>query len=94
MGNLTEAEARLHRLMRAFVQRDPSFGHVPGLAEVAVVLGRYVEEEMSFWLLCTMMEELRPEAFHAKPPMAEAGLLAEVTTYGNLPATRAGGLAW
>ena len=83
-----EAAARLHRLTRAFVQRDPGFGHVSGLRDVAVVMGLSAGEEISFWLLTVMMEDIRPEGWQGRSKgeqggreyqgPQEAGLLAEV----------------
>jgi len=62
-----EREVRLNRIMRAFVQRDPCFGHVQGLREVGLVLALFLDEEASFWLMATMME-VNPPPLPPPPP--------------------------
>eukprot|EP00658_Telonema_sp_P-2_P001841 TRINITY_DN10687_c0_g1_i1.p1 TRINITY_DN10687_c0_g1~~TRINITY_DN10687_c0_g1_i1.p1 ORF type:complete len:645 (-),score=151.69 TRINITY_DN10687_c0_g1_i1:201-2135(-) len=71
-------QPRVQRVFRAFVCRNYQIGFLAGLAKMVVVLVAVVREEnKAFWLLCTMIEDLRVSDFFARPPAPANGMLVE-----------------
>jgi len=74
-----------HTLLRAFVCRNNRLGYVRGICELCAALCAFsADDEVAFWLLCTVVENLRPDDFYERPPLESLGLAVEADVLQQL----------
>jgi len=67
-------------ILIAFVQRNVSLGYAQGLNYIVYFLLAFMDEESTFWLLCTMVEDIRLPDFYAPVPSPLNGFQIEAKT--------------
>ena len=69
---------KLTRILTAYIRRNPCPGYAQGMNFIAsFLLACTQQEEDTFWILCTIVEQLRDADFYARPPAAMNGFVAE-----------------
>ncbi|CAL4122596.1 unnamed protein product, partial [Meganyctiphanes norvegica] len=56
---------RLRRLLRALAWLYPDIGYCQGTGMIAASLLLFLEEEESFWVMCTIVEDLLPASYYS-----------------------------
>jgi hypothetical protein len=68
----------LRRLLGAFVKRNRRHGgYTQGMNMLTRVLLAFLDEEPVFWMLCTIVEQLRLPDFYSPPPASMNGFMIE-----------------
>ena len=61
---------------------SPTF--VQGMNFITALLLACMSEEDAFWVLCTIVEDLRDPDFYSRPPAAMNGFVAESSVLGQV----------
>ena len=75
---------KLRRVLNAYACRNIHVGYVQGLNFVVRLLLALTDEETAFWLLATLVEDIRLPDFYSRMPVGMAGLRAEISFIRSL----------
>ena len=56
----------LRRVLLAFAAKNPDLGYCQSMNFIAAALLRYCDEESSFWILCSLLEDILPEGYYTR----------------------------
>lgn len=68
----------VQRVLAAVVARNPGLGYTQGMNYMACTFLALIPDEADvFWLICTVLEDLRPRDYYSPAPTMLAGFLAD-----------------
>jgi len=76
----------LEDVLTAYVRRNHSPGYCQGQNQIAAFLLLHMNEELTFWTMCTIVEDLRGADFYAKPPASMNGFMVEMNVINQVAA--------
>lgn len=66
---------QVRRVLYAFLMRHQTIGYTQGMNYIVVLLLCFMEEELAFWTLCVIVEELKlPDFFKANTALLPSAL--------------------
>jgi hypothetical protein len=74
----------LRRVLTAYACRNVAVGYVQGLNFVVRLLLALTDEKNAFWLLATIVEDMRLPDFYSRMPVGMAGLRAEISVLRSM----------